>query len=100
MIQKFLDWGYKTAENPDSADVTVLNTCTVTGRSDAKCRQAIRHILSRNPDTTMIVTGCYSQHAAEDIAAIPGVDYILGVQEKLNLFHFFREPGKADHPQI
>jgi threonylcarbamoyladenosine tRNA methylthiotransferase MtaB len=100
LAHTFLDQGYKTAENPDSADVTVLNTCTVTGRSDAKCRQAVRHILNRNPGTTMIVTGCYSQRAAEEIAAIPGVDYILGVPEKLNLFQFFHEPGKRRHPQI
>jgi threonylcarbamoyladenosine tRNA methylthiotransferase MtaB len=100
LAQKFLDQGYETAESADSADVAVVNTCTVTGRSDAKCRQAVRHILSRNPGTTMIVTGCYSQRAADDIAEIPGVDYILGVREKLNLFQFFHEPGKRAQPQI
>ena len=89
-----------TVENPDAADVAVVNTCTVTGRSDAKCRQAIRHILDLNPRTTLIVTGCYSQSAAGEIAAIQGVDYILGVQEKLDLFHYFPGPGKTADPQI
>jgi len=100
MIRDFTEQGYRVVRWDTGADVTVLNTCTVTGRSDSKCRQAIRHALRINPDTTMIVAGCYAQVSAPDIAEIPGVDYIVGICEKYNLPGLIAGPGKLKNPCI
>jgi len=64
------------------AEVFIINTCTVTGRTDYKGRQLIRKAHSLNPDAVLIVTGCYAQTQAGEIAKIPGVDYIFGNAEK------------------
>ncbi|MBN1547590.1 MAG: tRNA (N(6)-L-threonylcarbamoyladenosine(37)-C(2))-methylthiotransferase MtaB [Syntrophaceae bacterium] len=96
----FLEHGYEVVHCDEIADVAVINTCTVTGRSDAKCRQAIRSVLRQNPKITVIVTGCYSQVATSEIEAIPGVDYVLGVPDKLSLFDHFPGPGKRAFPLV
>ena len=100
MVKDFMDHGYRVIPANRGADVFVLNTCTVTGRSDAKCRQAIRHALKLNPASTVIVVGCYAQVAARQLQKIPGVDYILGTSEKHHLFDYVPGPGKQSNPQI
>ncbi len=100
MVNNFLDHGYRVVAVDEDADVFLINTCTVTGRSDSKCRKTIRHILKKNPTTTVIVAGCYSQVAAHELARIPGVDYILGTEDKLHLFDWFIHPGKLPSPKI
>src|ERR1700719_4875452 len=69
---------------PDSytADVVVLNTCTVTVAADAQARDAIRKIHAANPATRILVTGCYAQRAPEEIAALPGVSFVVGNSHK------------------
>jgi len=69
---------------PDSstADVVVLNTCTVTAAADAQARDAIRKIHAANPATRILVTGCYAQRAPEEIAALPGVSFVVGNSHK------------------
>src|SRR5882724_3174350 len=69
---------------PDSslADVVVLNTCTVTAAADAQARDAIRKIHAANPATRILVTGCYAQRAPEEIAALPGVTFVVGNSHK------------------
>ena len=98
MVRDFEDHGYRVVSADEGGDVFVLNTCTVTGRSEAKCRRAIRHALRSNPEATVIVVGCYSQVAAETIRSIPGVDYVLGVHEKFRVFDYFSDPGKVVRP--
>ena len=67
------------------ADVRVLNTCTVTGRTDRSCRNEIGRVRRSDPESRLVVTGCYAQVAAETIAAIPGVDLVLGNVDKAKL---------------
>jgi threonylcarbamoyladenosine tRNA methylthiotransferase MtaB len=67
------------------ADCYIINTCTVTGRTDYQSRQIIRRAIRINPDAFIIVTGCYAQVAPEDIARIPGVTLIAGTAEKENI---------------
>lgn len=100
LMRSFAKRGYTMVRTGQNADVAVINTCTVTGRSDAKCRQVIRAILRKNPETTVIVTGCYPQVAVSEIEAIPGVDYVLGVPDKLQLFDHFPGPGKRAMPYV
>jgi threonylcarbamoyladenosine tRNA methylthiotransferase MtaB len=100
LVQSFKDKGYRVITDAGKSDVCVLNTCTVTGRSDAKCRQAIRQVLKTNPKATILVIGCYSQVAADEIKRISGVDYIFGLDDKFHLFDFFPGPGKRSIPLL
>lgn len=80
--------GFLVKEYGEQSDIFVLNTCTVTENSDKECRQVIRSVLNHNPDTYVIVTGCYAQLRPDEIAAIKGVDLILGTHEKFKLFDY------------
>lgn len=100
MTRDFKDRGYRIIDWNEGADVSVLNTCTVTHRSDAKCRQAVRYVLTCNPNSTVIMTGCYPQTQLDTVTSIPGVDYIFGTREKNHLFEFFHGPGKLIKPEI
>jgi threonylcarbamoyladenosine tRNA methylthiotransferase MtaB len=70
--------GYARSESPGSADVVVLNTCTVTAAADLDARRAVREIHERNPDARIIVAGCYAQRAPEEVAALDGVTWVVG----------------------
>jgi len=74
--------GCSLAPDSSSADVVVLNTCTVTAAADAQARDAIRKIHAANPATRILVTGCYAQRAPEEIAALPGVSFVVGNSHK------------------
>ena len=91
--------GYDLVPFGESADLGIINTCTVTSEADSKCRQAIRKFIRRNPHAFTAVVGCYSQMAAMVIAEIQGVDLIVGNQEKLNV-HNYVGSGKTRHPVI
>ena len=70
----------------DKADVYVLNSCSVTENADKEARKLIRQARRRNPDATVAVIGCYAQLQPAEIAAIPGVELVVGAAEKFNLF--------------
>src|SRR5437879_7955331 len=74
--------GCAPAPDSSTADVVVLNTCTVTAAADAQARDAIRKIHAANPATRILVTGCYAQRAPEEIATLPGVSFVVGNSHK------------------
>jgi len=74
--------GFRTVPFETPAQLYVINTCTVTARADYSDRQAIRRAVARNPDAVVVVTGCYAQTNPEAVAAIPGVDLILGTPDR------------------
>ncbi len=74
--------GFAVRRPTDVCDVYLINTCTVTAESDRKARNFIRRATRRNPNAVILVTGCYSQVAPSDVAAIPGVDYVCGNANK------------------
>ena len=77
--------GAVRAKKGETADICVVNTCTVTAMSDSKCRQAIHKIIKENPDAFVAVTGCYAQLQPKVIADIPGVDLVVGAQYRNDL---------------
>lgn len=79
------DAGFEKVDFDGPADVYVINTCSVTDRADATCRNTVRQALRNNPDGFVAVIGCYAQLKPEEIASIPGVDIVLGANEKFNL---------------
>jgi threonylcarbamoyladenosine tRNA methylthiotransferase MtaB len=80
--RQLLDRGCTSALSPAAADIVVLNTCTVTASADAQARDAIRKLHAANPAVRLIVTGCYAQRAPEELAALPGVDWVVGNSHK------------------
>src|SRR5487761_1577670 len=70
--------GYNRCAGADTAHVIVLNTCTVTAAADAQAREAIRKLHRKSPKARIVVTGCYAQRAPEELAALEGVDCVVG----------------------
>jgi threonylcarbamoyladenosine tRNA methylthiotransferase MtaB len=92
--------GFEKKAFEDAADVYVINTCSVTDNADKECRQIVRRIQRRSPDAFIVITGCYAQLKPEQIAAIPGVDLVLGAAEKFNMGAHIRELTKGDSAKI
>jgi threonylcarbamoyladenosine tRNA methylthiotransferase MtaB len=80
--RQLLDRGCLGTTDSSAADVVVVNTCTVTAAADSQARDAIRKIHARNPAARVIVTGCYAQRAPEELAALPGVTWVVGNSHK------------------
>lgn len=93
---KFHSNGFNLKEYGEASDIFVLNTCSVTENADKECRQIIRSVLNRNPETYIIVTGCYAQLQPNEIAEIHGVDLVLGANEKFRLFDYVNGFEKKD----
>ena len=83
----FLSHGFEKVNYRDKADIYVLNTCSVTENADKQARKFIRQAKQRNPNSSVAVIGCYAQLKPNDIAAIDGVDIVLGAEEKFNLLN-------------
>ncbi|MBO7139671.1 MAG: tRNA (N(6)-L-threonylcarbamoyladenosine(37)-C(2))-methylthiotransferase MtaB [Prevotella sp.] len=92
--------GVRTAEKGERADICLINTCSVTSVADRKCRQAIHRIIRENPDAFVVVTGCYAQLEAPSIAAIEGVNLVLGNNEKDRLVQLLAEKLTSHHPTV
>jgi threonylcarbamoyladenosine tRNA methylthiotransferase MtaB len=91
----FEDAGYNSVAFEDSADIYVINTCSVTDFADQKCRQVVRKSLRLNPDAFVVVVGCYAQLKPQEIADIEGVDLVLGAAEKFRILDFVDDISKA-----
>ncbi|TAH01116.1 MAG: tRNA (N(6)-L-threonylcarbamoyladenosine(37)-C(2))-methylthiotransferase MtaB [Sphingobacteriales bacterium] len=92
--------GFEKKAFEEVADVYVINTCSVTDNADKECRQIVRRIQRRSPEAFIVITGCYAQLKPEQIAAIPGVDLVLGAAEKFNMGAHIRELTKGDSAKI
>jgi threonylcarbamoyladenosine tRNA methylthiotransferase MtaB len=77
--------GFVRAEFQDEPDLFVINTCSVTEQADKKCKKVVREAKKINPAATVVIIGCYAQLKPEEISAIPGVDLVLGANEKFQL---------------
>ena len=80
--------GISRAAKGETPDICVINTCSVTEMADKKGRRLIRSLASRYPGATIAVTGCYAQLKPEEVAALPGVDIVLGADEKLRMAEY------------
>ncbi len=92
--------GNKIVPLDATADVIIINTCTVTARTDSKARQAIHRARGLHPTAILIVTGCYAQVQAEAIARIPGVDYIFGNADKAQIAASIEHATKQVEPCV
>ncbi|MCG9900050.1 MAG: tRNA (N(6)-L-threonylcarbamoyladenosine(37)-C(2))-methylthiotransferase MtaB [Hydrotalea sp.] len=92
--------GFEKRGFDEEADVYVINTCSVTDNADKECRQLVRRIQRRSPESMVVITGCYAQLKPKEIAEIPGVDLVLGAAEKFNIAEHIRELTKGDSAKI
>ncbi|AOZ89984.1 tRNA (N(6)-L-threonylcarbamoyladenosine(37)-C(2))-methylthiotransferase MtaB [Bacillus xiamenensis] len=96
--QLFKEAGYERKDYESKADVYVINTCTVTNTGDKKSRQVIRRAIRHNPDGVICVTGCYAQTSPAEIMAIPGVDIVVGTQDRHKLLGYIEEYRRERQP--
>ena len=92
--------GFRVVESGEAAQVHVVNTCTVTGRADFSDRQLIRRVAREVPESFLVVTGCYAQTDPAAVAAIPGVDLVVGNQEKYRLPELLGSLVKNGRPKV
>ena len=92
--------GFEKRNFDEVADVYVINTCSVTENADKECRMLVRRIKRKAPQAMVVITGCYAQLKPKEIAAIPGVDLVLGAAEKFNIAQHLKEITKGDSAKI
>lgn len=92
--------GYAKVKPGEVPDVCIVNTCSVTDTADHKGRQAINKFVRRYPDAFMVVIGCYAQLKPQEIAEIPGVDLVLGANQKFDLLKHLEELEKGKPAKV
>ena len=100
IARRFEDVGFERIDFSEKADVVVVNSCSVTAEGDKKTRNIIRQAIRRNPDSLIIVTGCYAQLQPDVIQKIDGVDLIIGSGEKLNITEYLGNLVKKEQTEI
>ena len=100
LVDKLHLRGYQVVPRNEPADLYVINTCSVTRGSEAKCRRLIRFLKKRSPRARVVVTGCYAELEAERIGAIEGVDLVVGNGEKVRLPELIGESVESDRTRI
>ena len=96
----FVNEGFEKIPFNQKADIYVINTCSVTGTADKKCKSAIKKAIKQNPKATVIVTGCFAQLKPKEIVNIPGVSLVLGANEKLNFDKYLEQINQKKAPEI
>ncbi|UTW60794.1 tRNA (N(6)-L-threonylcarbamoyladenosine(37)-C(2))-methylthiotransferase MtaB [bacterium SCSIO 12741] len=97
--RSFKENGFGVVDFSESADCYVINTCSVTENADRKCRNIVRKALRTNPGAFVVVVGCYAQLKPEEIVQIPGVDLVLGANEKFNIHQYLDSMDKKAEGQ-
>ena len=96
----FAERGIRRAQPGEVPDICVVNTCSVTELADKKCRQTIRRLANRYPDAVIVVTGCYAQLKKDEVAAIDGVDLVLGSEQKMEISAYLDRWLATRKPQV
>lgn len=100
IARSLMNEGYTKVKYDEFADVYVINTCSVTEIADKKCRQAIKKAIKQNENAFVVVTGCFAQLKPESISKIPGVDLVLGSNEKFQLSNYLGDLKKKASGEI
>lgn len=91
LINIFKDAGYEIVDFSETADIYLINTCTVTSLSDRKSRQMIRRAKKLNSGSIVVVTGCYAQTASEEVSQIEGVNLVVGTKDRSKIIQYINE---------
>ena len=98
MMALFRKDGYSIVDFDQEADVYVIHTCTVTHGGDRKSRQMIRKAIRKNKEAIVVVSGCYAQVASEEVMEIPGVDLVIGTQDRGQIVALVKQVEKERQP--
>ena len=96
----FEDAGFAKVGFEDTPDIYIINTCSVTENADKKCKQLVKKALNINPNAFVTIVGCYAQLKPEEIAKIPGVDLVLGANEKFDILSYINNTDKIENTSI
>ncbi len=96
----FEDAGFAKVDFEETPDVYVINTCSVTENADKKCKQLVKKALKINPNAFVTIVGCFAQLKPTEIAEIPGVDLVLGANEKFDILSYLDKTDKLDETQV
>lgn len=96
----FEDAGFAKVDFEDTPDIYVINTCSVTENADKKCKQLVKKALKINPNAFVSIIGCFAQLKPVEIGQIPGVDLVLGANEKFDILNYIAESDKKEEAQI
>jgi len=91
IAKSFINEGFTTVNYKENADIYVINSCSVTGTAEKKCKTAIKQAHKRNPNAHIAIIGCFSQLSPNELAAFEGVDLVLGNKEKFQLFDHLKK---------
>ncbi|MCU0461881.1 MAG: tRNA (N(6)-L-threonylcarbamoyladenosine(37)-C(2))-methylthiotransferase MtaB [Bacteroidales bacterium] len=98
--RSFPDDRFERVPAGKKADIYIINTCSVTDAADKKCKQAIRKFIHQSPDAFIAVVGCYAQLKPQEISSIPGVDLVLGINEKFDIASYIENTNKKKETEI
>lgn len=99
LARQLQDEGFQKVEFTDTPDVFIINTCSVTDNADKKCKKIVRDAKAISPHAYVAIVGCYAQLKPHEIAAIPGVDAVLGANEKFKITELLKFE-RQDKPVI
>ncbi|MFY0604150.1 MAG: tRNA (N(6)-L-threonylcarbamoyladenosine(37)-C(2))-methylthiotransferase MtaB [Flavobacteriaceae bacterium] len=100
IARNFVSEGFKRVEFETAADVYVINTCSVTDNADKRFKTIVKNALKKNEDAFLIAVGCYAQLKPEELAAVDGVDLVLGATEKFNVTSYINDLTKNDIGEV
>lgn len=98
IARSFENEGFQRVEFEQAADIYVINTCSVTEHADKRFKTIVKHAQKANEDAFVIAIGCYAQLKPEELAAVDGVDMVLGATEKFKITHYLNELTKSEQP--
>ena len=100
IARSFKDEGFKRVDFSEAADIYVINTCSVTDNADKRFKTIVKHAQKANEDAFVIAVGCYAQLKPEELAAIDGVDLVLGATEKFKITNYLNDLTKNDMGEV
>jgi threonylcarbamoyladenosine tRNA methylthiotransferase MtaB len=98
--RSFPEEKFERVPSSSQADIYIINTCSVTDAADKKCRQAIKKFITLSPEAFIAVVGCYAQLNPQEISSIPGVDLVLGTNEKFDISGYLADTSKRSVTEI
>ncbi|HKJ49467.1 MAG TPA: radical SAM protein, partial [Christiangramia sp.] len=100
IARSFENEGFERVEFSEKADIYVINTCSVTENADKRFKTIVKQAQKANEDAFLIAVGCYAQLKPEELAAVDGVDLVLGATEKFKITDYLNDLTKNDHGEV
>jgi threonylcarbamoyladenosine tRNA methylthiotransferase MtaB len=100
IARNFVNEGFEKVDFEDVADIYVINTCSVTDNADKRFKSIVKNALKKNENAFLIAVGCYAQLKPEELAAVDGVDLVLGATEKFNVTSYLNDLSKNDLGEV